>query len=151
MGKHGRPNKAEQLHIELTLRSYFERMLSVSFTSKETKINPNTVKKYYKVFSDEIKLSKYPDFIENSKHSIQNCALAIDNQLSNLYTLQDKLGMQINSEIKQHGKIPTTLYKISITLTKNISDLLFKKTDLIISPTADITLSNYIKEGESIA
>jgi len=151
MGKRGRPNKAEQLHIERTLRACFEKMLSVSFASRETKINPNTVKKYYKVFSDEIKSSEHPDFIENSKQSISNCALAVDNQLSKLYTLQNKLEMQINSEIKAHGKVTPTLYKISINLSKNISDLLFKKTDLIISPTADITLSNYLKEGEAVA
>lgn len=151
MGKRGRPNKAEQLHIARTLRSYFEKMLSVSFASRETGINPNTVKKYYKVFSDEIKLLEHPDFIIKSKQSISNCALAIDNQLSKLYTLQDKLEMQINSEIKQHGKVTPALYKISITLSKNISDLLFKKTDLVISPTADVTLSDYIKEDGAVA
>ncbi len=147
----GRPNKAEQLHIERKLRPYFERMLSTSLAARKSGININTVKKYYKVFSDEIKLSEHPDFIQRSKYSIQNCALAIDSQLSKLYTLQDKLELQINSEIKQHGRVTPTLYKISITLTKNISDLLFRKTNLIISPTADITLSNYIKEGETIA
>ena len=127
----GRPNKAEQLQIERKLRPYFERMLSVSLASRETKININTVKKYYKVFSDEIKLTEHPDFIKKTKQYIQNCILAIDNQLSKLYKLQDKLEIQINSEIKQYGKATPILYKTSITLSKNITDLLFKKTDLI--------------------
>jgi hypothetical protein len=151
MGKRGRPSKVKQLYIERALRSCFERALSVAFASRETKTNINTVKKYYRVFSDEIKLSEQPDFIEKSKEFIQSCALAIDIQLSKLYKLQDKLEIQMNSEIKQHGKITPALYKISLNLSKNITDLLFRKTNLVISPTADITLSNYIKEDAAVA
>lgn len=151
MGKHGRPNKAEQLRIEQTLRPYFEKMLSTSFAARDTGININTVKRYYKIFSDEIRSSEHTDFIQRSKNIIQNCNLALDIQLSKFYTLQNKLEMQINSEIKQHDKIPPILYKISITLSDNISDLLLKKVNLTISPTADITLSNYIKGGGAIA
>lgn len=151
MGKKGRPSKAKQLYIERTLRSCFESMLSASFASRKTNTNINTVKKYYRVFSDEIKLSEQPDFIEKSKQSIQSCTLALDSQLSKLYKLQNKLEIQITSEIKQHGKITPTLYKISINLSKSITDLLLRKTDLVISPTADITLSNYIKEGAAVA
>ena len=151
MGKHGRPSKAEQLHIEKTLRPYFEKMLSPSFAARDAGININTVKKYYRVFSDEIRSSEHPDFIQRSKNIIQNCSLAFDVQLSKLYTLQDKLEAQINQEIKQKGKIPPALYKISIRLSTEIAGLLFKKANLTLSPTADITLSRYIKESGIVA
>jgi hypothetical protein len=151
MGKHGRPSQAEQLHIEKTLRSYFEKMLSPSFAARDAGININTVKKYYRVFSDEIRSSEHPDFIQRSKNIIQNCSLAFDVQLSKLYTLQDKLEAQINQEIKQKGKIPPALYKISIRLSTEIAGLLFKKANLTLSPTADITLSRYIKESGIVA
>lgn len=151
MGKHGRPNKAEQLHIEKILWPYFEKMLSTSFVARNTGININTVKKYYKVFSDQVRSSEQTDFIKRSKDIIQSCNLALDKQLSKLYTLQDKLEMQINHEIKQHDRIPPVLYKISIALSDKISDLLLKKANMILSPTADITLSNYTKESVSVA
>jgi len=151
MGKHGRPSKAEQLHIEKTLRPYFEKMLSPSFAARDAGININTVKKYYRVFSDEIRSSEHPDFIQRSKNIIQNCSLAFDVQLSKLYTLQDKLEAQINQEIKQKGSIPPALYKISMRLSAEIAGLLFKKANLTLSPTADITLSRYIKESGIVA
>jgi hypothetical protein len=126
-------------------------MLSSSIAAKETGININTVKKYYRDFSNQIKLSQHPDFIQHSKNTIQNCMLALDVQISKLYTLQDKLEMQMNHEIRQHDSIPPMLYKISISLSDKISDLLLKKTNLTISPTADITLSRFIKESGTIA
>ena len=126
-------------------------MLSPSFAARDAGININTVKKYYRVFSDEIRSSEHPDFIQRSKNIIQNCSLAFDVQLSKLYTLQDKLEAQINQEIKQKGKIPPALYKISIRLSAEIAGLLFKKANLTLSPTADITLSRYIKESGIVA
>ena len=42
--KIGRPNKSEQLQLERKLRPYFEKMLSVSFAARETRVNINTVK-----------------------------------------------------------------------------------------------------------
>ena len=151
MGKHGRPNKAEQLHTEQTLWPYFEKMLSTSLAARDTGININTVKKYYGKFSDQIRSSEHPDFIQRSKNIIRNCNLALDVQLSKLYTLQNKLEMQINHEIKQHDRIPPILYKISIALSDKISEILLKKANLTLSPTADITLSNYIKESGTVA
>lgn len=151
MGKHGRPSKAEQLHIEKTLWSYFEKMLSTSFAARDTDININTVKKYYNIFAAEIRSSEHPDFIERSKNTIRNCILALDIQLKKLYTLQDKLEAQINYDLKEHNTISPILYKTSITLSDKIADILFKKTNLILGPTADITLSNYIKESGTVA
>ena len=145
----GRPSKAEQLQIERKLRPYFARMLSVSFAAKETGININTVKKYYKLWSDEIKAIEHPDFIERSKTIIQNSNLALDHQLSKLYKLQETLKKQINHNIKQNNGIPNLslgLYKVSILLSEKISDLILKKTNLTVTPTADVTLSNQVKE-----
>ena len=126
-------------------------MLSSSIAAKETGININTVKKYYRDFSNQIKSSQHPDFIQRSKNTVQNCSLAFDVQLSKLYTLQDKLEAQINQEIKQKGKIPPALYKISMRLSAEIAGLFFKKANLTLSPTADITLSRYIKESGIVA
>ena len=147
--KRGRPNKAEQLQIERKLRPYFERMLTTSLAAKETGVNINTVKKYYKIWSDEIKSTEHPDFMERSKIIIRNSILALDNQLSKLYKLQEILEKQINYNIKQNNKIPNLdlgIYKTSILLSDKISDLILKKTNLIVTPTADITLSNELKE-----
>jgi len=145
----GRPNKSKQLQIERKLRPYFERMLTTSLAAKETGVNINTVKKYYKIWSDEIKSTEHPDFMERSKIIIRNSILALDNQLSKLYKLQEILEKQINYNIKQNNKIPNLelgIYKTSILLSDKISDLILKKTNLIVTPTADITLSNELKE-----
>lgn len=145
----GRPSKAEQLQIERKLRPYFARMLSVLLAAKETGININTVKKYYKLWSDEIKAIEHPDFIERSKTIIRNSNLSLDHQLSKLYKLQETLEKQINHNIKQNNGIPNLslgLYKVSILLSEKISDLILKKTNLTVTPTADVTLSNQVKE-----
>lgn len=147
--KRGRPNKSEQLQIERKLRPYFERMLSVSFAAKETGVNVNTVKKYYKTWSDEIKSTEHPDFIKRSKIIIRNSVLAIDHQLLKLYKLQETIEKQITHNIKQHNGIPDLslgLYKVSILLSDKISDLILKKTNLTVTPTADVTLSNEVKD-----
>ena len=147
--KRGRTNKAEQLQLERKLRPYFEKTLSVSFAARETGVNINTVKKYYKTWSDEIKSTEHPDFIERSKIIIRNSVLAIDHQLSKLYKLQEIFEKQINHNIKQNNKIPNleiNIYKTGILLSDKISDLILKKTNLIATPTADVTLSHEIKD-----
>ncbi len=145
----GRPSKAKQLQIERKLRPYFERMLTVSLASRETGININTVKKYYKKWYNEITSTEHPDFIKRSKITISNANVALDNQLSKLYKLQETLEKQIKHSIKQNNGIPhleNNIYKTSILLNEKISDLILKKTNLTVTPTADVILSNQIKE-----
>jgi len=145
----GRPNKSKQLQIERKLRPYFERMLTTSLAAKETGINVNTVKKYYKTWSNDIMSTEHPDFIKRSKIIILNSNLALDYQLSKLYKLQETLEKQIKHNIKQNNGIPNleiNIYKTSILLSEKISDLILKKTNLTITPTADVMLSHEIKE-----
>ena len=145
----GRPNKAKQLQIERRLRPYFEKMLTVSLAARETGVNPNTVKKYYKIWYNEIISTEHPDFIKRSKITISNANVALDNQLSKLYKLQAMQEKQIKHTIKQNNGIPyleNNIYKTSILLVEKISDLILKKTNLTTTPTADVILSNEIKE-----
>ena len=145
----GRPSKAKQLQIERKLRPYFEKMLTVSLAARETRINVNTVKKYYKIWHNEIMSTEHPDFIKRSKITISNANIALDNQLSKLYKTQATLEKQIEHSIEQNNGIPyleNNIYKTSILLIEKISDLILKKTNLTTTPTADIVLSNEIKE-----
>ncbi|AFS80034.1 hypothetical protein NKOR_00580 [Candidatus Nitrosopumilus koreensis AR1] len=145
----GRPSKADQLRIEKKLRPYFEKMLTVSIASRETKINHNTVKKYYKKWYDEIASTEHPDFVKRSKIIISNSNIALDNQLSKLYKIQETLEKQITYSIEQNNGIPNlenNIYKTSILLIEKISDMILKKTNLTVTPTADIVLSREIKE-----
>ena len=145
----GRPNKAKQLQIERRLRPYFEKMLTVSLAARETGVNPNTVKKYYKIWYNEIMSTEHPDFIKRSKITISNANVALDNQLSKLYKLQAMQEKQIKHSIEQNNGIPyleNNIYKTSVLLVEKISDLILKKTNLTSTPTADVTLSNEIKE-----
>ena len=145
----GRPNKAKQLQIERRLRPYFEKMLTVSLAARETGVNPNTVKKYYKKWHNEITSTEHPNFIKRSKIIISNANIALDNQLLKYYKLQEILEKQIKYTIKQNNGIPyleNNIYKTSILLVEKISDLILKKTNLTTTPTADVILSNEIKE-----
>ena len=145
----GRPNKSKQLQIERKLQPYFEKMLTTSLAAKETGININTVKKYYKIWSDIIKATEHPKFFTRSKIVIRNSILALDIQLSKLYKLQEILEKQTNHNIKQNNEIPNleiNIYKTNILLSEKISDLILKKTNLAVTPTADIIFANEIKE-----
>jgi len=124
-------------------------MLTPSLAARETGINIKTVKRYYKIWYDEITSSEHPDFIKRSKITISNANIALDNQLSKLYKLQAIHERQIEYTIKQNNGIPdldNNIYKTGILLIEKISDLILKKTNLITTPTADIILSNEIKE-----
>jgi len=124
-------------------------MLTVSLAARETRINVNTVKKYYKIWHNEIMSTEHPDFIKRSKITISNANIALDNQLSKLYKTQAILEKQIEHSIEQNNGIPyleNNIYKTSILLIEKISDLILKKTNLTTTPTADIVLSNEIKE-----
>jgi len=124
-------------------------MLTPSLTARETRINVKTVKKYYKIWYDEITYSEHPDFIKRSKITISNANIALDNQLSKLYKLQAIHERQIEYIIKQNNEMPdldNNIYKTGILLIEKISDLVLKKTNLTTTPTADVTLYNEIKE-----
>ena len=93
--------------------------------------------------------TEHPDFIKRSKITISNANVALDNQLSKLYKLQAMQEKQIKHSIEQNNGIPyleNNIYKTSVLLVEKISDLILKKTNLTSTPTADVTLSNEIKE-----
>lgn len=146
---HGRPSKSEQMRIEQKLWPYFEKMLSSSVAAKETGININTVRKYYREFSRQLRFSQNPDFVENSKNIIQQCVLALDDQLLHLHKLQDKINSDIDRQHSMRYLIP--LYKISINLSEKISHLSLQKSNLLLNPTADVKLEQYLKESGALA
>ncbi|MCV0400170.1 MAG: hypothetical protein K5785_09295 [Nitrosarchaeum sp.] len=146
---HGRPNKSEQIHIEQKLWPYFAKMISSSTASRKTGLNINTVKKYYRKFSLQTRMSTSSDFVENSKNTIQQCVIAIDDQLLHLHKLQDKINSDIDRQQSMRHLIP--LYKISINLSDKISHLLLQKSNLLLNPTADVKLEQYLKESRALA
>jgi len=84
-----------------------------------------------------------------SKITILNANVALDNQLSKLYKIQAIHEKQITQIIKQNNGIPhleNNIYKTNILLIGKISDLILKKINLTTTPTADVILSNEIKE-----
>lgn len=147
--KIGRPSETEQLEIERKLRPYFEKSISSSVTSRETRINIKTVRKYFHEWYEEIKSSEHPDFIERSKIAKEQAILAYDDQLLILYKVQEDIEKQAEDSIKQSSGIPKLdrwLYKQRVEVSIAIVNLINFKTTLANTPTADITLAKKVQE-----
>lgn len=140
----GKPSKHKQLEIESTLRSIFSRGLSPYAAVNETGYSVNTVKKYYRKFHKEITDLEGQDFAQECKDRKVSACFGIDRQISKLEKMQKELELKSQTSGTQYLQ----LYKLQISLSNSISDLIMKRLGIANSPTYDEMLSAMRKEGE---
>lgn len=140
--RNGRPSKTEQLEIQGKLRPYFEKGITPFVTSKKTGINIKTANKYFDLWYEEIKNSQNEDFIERCKRAKEQAIVVCDEQLLQLYEMQNEL--KKHSEEKHKSEPERWMYKIRLDITNSIVNLASLKTALANSPTADVTLQKLL-------
>ena len=125
----GRPTLLGQREIEKTLRECFLKGFTESGTISQTGIGKNTVSKYFKKWNDELVKQDREEFFQSFDNAKYRLRLALDNQLQELYKIQDDLNQEINHhKSENNGKIlpGKGLYKERIKISNQICEFLYK-------------------------
>ena len=147
--KHGRPTKQDQLTIQRILRSYYEKGVSATLTSKKTGINIKTVLNYFNKWNKEILESENKDFFQRCKQEKERSLLTLDNQLLSLSAANKEIDNQIKV-LKKSENLPLVerFYKLKLKIISEISRIALARINLINTPTADTIIELNQKEFE---
>lgn len=123
----GRPSKMRQVQISQTLRPYFERGMTATFTANVTGINVKTVCNYFNDWSEEItKFEEHGILIRRRTERIRN-VLSYDSLINEQYNLLHELELEIKKYKKEDGKIPIYFWQTRIAILKAISNAIEKR------------------------
>ena len=127
----GRPSKQEQLNLQKTLQENYEKGISATKTADLTGINVKTVCKYFNEWHkqiNEIEKSKFQDRIleARSQHLI-----VLDNQLNNLYKLQNKMQENTVTGSNINGIRHNYNFREILTVIKMILEIMDRKEQLL--------------------
>jgi len=131
--RRGKPSKHEQLEIERKLRILFDKGVRPYHAVIETGYSPNTVKKYYRKFHGEIRDLEGSNFAQQCRDRITLTCLVLDRQIEK----QEKMQEELELKSKTGGTQDIKLYKLQISLSNSISDLITKRLGIANSPTYD--------------
>ena len=129
----GKPSKHEQLEIERELRLLFIDDVSPYAAANKTGHSINTVRKYYRKFYKEIRDLEGQNFAQECKDRIVSACFGIDKEISNLRKIQKEL----ENKSQSNGAQDLQRYKLQISLSNSISDLIMKRLGIANSPTYD--------------
>ena len=142
----GRPTRIQQVGIQKTLRTCFERGISASIASKETGINIKTICKYFDEWIEQINESDTSNFLERQKKEQQRIIISFDNDILESYKLLDEIGLQIQVLQKEVKLVPRHLFSIKLELMRHISNLKEKKGAISMQPYIESALDKKIDE-----
>ena len=136
----GRPSTAEQIVIKRTLWPYFKVGSKTIDVFKETGIDPNTIKKYFRIWGTKIFKLEEEEFFRACKIAKEEALLKIEARIAKLETQSDKLeeklqavGWSISPEYEwvqgQYERLQGRIVKLET-----------EKYNLESTPTADIRL-----------
>jgi len=134
----GRPSKAEELEIERTLRPFFTKLYSATFTAKKTGYDIKTVAKYFVEFKKEILESETTEFVQRSRETKERGLLAYDELLYSLYNDKEEVEHLI-VVAKKIGDFRTVekWYRIKMKINKDITEIITAKINLENTATVD--------------
>lgn len=144
--KRGRPSRADQVRIRKTLYPYFGNEVAVYVVEEETGLSKSTIKKYFRIFADQVTKSLDEDFIEECKKRVRVAGHAIGNQLIELHKSEHLLNMEAEHYQKE-GKIPSWVFKELRAQARAIIDSTIKNISLANTPLADEILKQKLKES----
>ena len=134
----GRPSKAEELEIERTLRPFFTRLYSATFTAKKTGYDIKTVAKYFAEFKKEILESETTEFVQRSRETKERDLRAFDEQLYSLYNDKEEVELLIDVAKKIADlRIVEKWYRIKMKINKDITQVIAAKINLENTATVD--------------
>ena len=127
----GRPSKAQELETERTLRPFFSRLYSATFTAKKTGYNIKTVAKYFAEFKKEILESETTEFVQRSRETKERGLLAYDEHLYFLYSDKEEVEHLIDVAKKIADlRAVEKWYRIKMKINKDIVEVIASKINL---------------------
>jgi len=141
----GRPIIQEQVQIERTLRPYFERNLSASFTARMTKYNVKTVCKYFDELADQRRESEEKDFVEREKKERERIRLSFDNIIFEEYELLDEIKKEIAKYKQKDQAVPRYLIASQLEILRTISSMTEKKGSFLLQMPLDESIQKMIE------
>lgn len=127
----GRPSKAEELEIERTLRPFFTKSQSSTFTAQRTGYNIKTVIKYFSKFKQELLESETPDFIQRCREEKERSLFTYDDLIYSLYEDKEEIEHLIKVA-KKMGNLPQVekLYRLKLKIKQDIGNFVSAKINL---------------------
>lgn len=136
----GRPSTAEQIVIKRTLWPYFKVGSKTIDVVQETGIDPNTIKKYFKIWGTKIFKLEEKEFFRACKIAKEEALLKIEIRLEKLEAHSDKLEAKLEavnwSISPEYEWVHNQYEKLQVRIAK----LEAEKYNLESTPTADIRL-----------
>lgn len=136
----GRPSTAAQLDIKLTLWPYFKVGSKSIDVAKDTGINLNTVKRYFRMWSAKIFEYEEKEFFRACKIAKEEALLKIEARIEKLERQSDKLEEKLQavdwSISPEYEWVHGQYEKLQVRIVKLESE----KYNLESTPTADIRL-----------
>jgi len=142
----GRPTKTRQLHIQSTLREYYERGVSASFTSNKTGINIKTVCHYFNEWTSQIIEAEGKDFVEREKEERERVRLSFDSIIFEEYELLEEIKKEIEKYRKENKPVPRYFIASQLEILRTISSLNEKKGSFSIQMPLDESVDKMIEE-----
>lgn len=155
----GRPNKAEQLDIEMKVFACFKDKCKPKSAVKHTRLNIKTIKKYYKIFYKKIIYIHESEYFRNCRISKENTIFDLKKRKLILEKISDKLELKIDSLGENLTPKMQWLFLEQRKTQEVIAKLSLEINNLENTPTADVTLNqetakifkNQVVGGQAIA
>ena len=141
----GRPSKSGQIQIIKTIRPYFEKSYTASFTSGKTGYDIKTVCRYFNQWSEEILQSEKDDFIQRQRKGKELAIVACDNIIFELYGLIAEINEEIKSLRKTGKENPKHLIKMKFLILREIFSVTQNKFSITMTPSIDVSLKEIVE------
>lgn len=139
----GRPTKRKQLQIQSTLREYYERGVSASFTSNKTRINIKTVCNYFNEWTNKLKHIETTSFAIRENREKERCLITMEYLIEKFYALLDQIADEIKNYKKEKKPVPKHLISSELQTLSKICDLTQQRRDLAVKSTQSIRRSEH--------
>lgn len=148
--KVGRPTLHEQLEIENKLRPYFNSNFDPEFVAEKTGIGIETVRKYSRIWTDQLRENYSEDLVERQKDTKARLVNVIDNINFDLLVQRNRLkrGIIEHEQEHEHNKFTKEGKTIPYMPNLDLEDRLItvinmeldnndKKASIVAAPTID--------------
>jgi len=142
----GRPTKTQQLHIQSTLREYYERGMSAVFTSNKTKINIKTVCNYFNEWTNELKHIEETDFVIRQHREKERSIINLEYMIHKMYEHLEQIDDEIKNYKKEKKPVPPHLFSSKLQTLCKITDLTQARGAIGIAPAIDFDMNEYAEK-----
>ena len=143
----GRPSRSEQVQIQKTLRTQFERGTSATYAAKVTGMNIKTVCKYFDEWTRQIFEIEKKDFVIRQKISKERAILNLDYMIFELYKLLDEIKAEIKTYKTEKKLVPKHLWSMNFDILKTIADFTQQKLAFGMTRTVDVSMKEIIEKS----